>query len=473
MPGIAILIAAFFTNRIEPAWDWGHTINIAIQYATSGTTTLPSYVAAYANNRLWITVLIYFFKIILRICPSASADNMKTLLWALSDFLVIATVNLIYLSARCLFSEKKAFFTGGLAALYLPIYLYGQISYTDIPGLFLCSFILYLYCRLRQAKGRQTYLCLCFLGGVAAVAYKIKVLVFILVLAILIEEILRILSLSHAHPCEARSSAPGKLTLPFVSRVFDLPVKSGFILRLKTSLFHALIAVCAFGIIFGVSNLLISRALAISDEIVEEYEIPLTHWIMMGLDGNGGYSGDDYAFTTSISGYQAKVNATVSEIKERLDNLGVQGLLKHIFYKKLRRTWCKCMLGADSYISESTLKERTMFQKLFYKKGSLSLPVHIITSVYYFILMLGVFASGVFSFSKSSAANSTETLRSSLTFICRTTLIGFFLFESIWECNSRYLLCLIPVFMLTAGDGLLQITAFLQKILHQNTASHN
>lgn len=31
-----------------------------------------------------------------------------------------------------------------------------------------------------------------------------------------------------------------------------------------------------------------------------------------------------------------------------------------------------------------------------------------------------------------------------------------FLFLSIWECNSRYLVCFIPVMILTASDGLTQ-----------------
>ncbi|MCD7885433.1 MAG: hypothetical protein LUI87_17290 [Lachnospiraceae bacterium] len=473
LPGILVLAAAFLTNKLEPSWDWGHTINIAYQIATSGTTSLPSYIAAYANNRFWIMVLTYFFKIILRVYPAASADTLKIMLWIVSDLLAVTAVNLIYLTAECYFSRKKAFFIGALAALYLPIYLYGQISYTDIPGMFLCALLLFLYSRLRlSVSAKQTYLCLALSGATAAAAYKLKVLVFIPVLAIFIEETLRMLSSGFYSDSikisvqKSLDAEPPVQKRPDSGSMAASPVNSadcqsgGFPERkIKACLLHTLAALCSFAIVFAASNLLIERALAVSDEMIEEYEIPLTHWVMMGLKGNGGYNSDDYAFTTGISGYQEKVDATVSEIKERLSNLGAKGLLKHIFYNKLRRTWCKCMLSADDYISDSTLAESSLFQKLFYKNGSLSRPIHILVSVYYFILMLGVFASGIFSFGslRSEKPGRSAKAESSLTFICRTTLVGFFIFESIWECNSRYLLCLMPVFIITAGDGLSRI----------------
>ena len=49
-----------------------------------------------------------------------------------------------------------------------------------------------------------------------------------------------------------------------------------------------------------------------------------------------------------------------------------------------------------------------------------------------------------------------KTERSSVFSVSRLTLLGIFLFLSIWECNSRYLVCFIPVMILTASDGLTQ-----------------
>ncbi|MCD7736295.1 MAG: glycosyltransferase family 39 protein, partial [Lachnospiraceae bacterium] len=382
IPGILVLAAAFFTNKLEPSWDWGHTINIAIQYVTEGSTSLLSYVAAYANNRFWITVLICFFKIILRICPSASAEVFKTALWILSDLLVIATVNLIYFTARCYLTEKKAFFTGTLAALYLPVSLYGQISYTDVPGMFLCALTLFLYCRLRRTEGRKKLLLLIFLGIVAAIGYKLKVLVFIPVLAILIEESLRGLS-------------------PDFFQAFRLKSPKLRLKGLKPCLLHMAIAACSFGLMFEAAGVLSDHMLAIPDGMIEEYELPLTHWIMMGLKGNGGYNGEDYGYTTGISGYQEKVSATVSVIKERLGQLDAKGLLKHIFHTKVRRTWCHSMLGSDDYTERNPLQESSLFRELFSKSGSLSRPAHILVSDYYFMLMRRVLASGIFSLIKS------------------------------------------------------------------------
>ena len=49
-----------------------------------------------------------------------------------------------------------------------------------------------------------------------------------------------------------------------------------------------------------------------------------------------------------------------------------------------------------------------------------------------------------------------KTERSSVFSVSQLTLFGIFLFLSIWECNSRYLVCFIPVMILTASDGLTQ-----------------
>lgn len=38
--------------------------------------------------------------------------------------------------------------------------------------------------------------------------------------------------------------------------------------------------------------------------------------------------------------------------------------------------------------------------------------------------------------------------------IGRLSLLGIFVFLSIWECNSRYLVCFISVLILTASEGI-------------------
>ena len=38
-------------------------------------------------------------------------------------------------------------------------------------------------------------------------------------------------------------------------------------------------------------------------------------------------------------------------------------------------------------------------------------------------------------------------------FLSTTTLLGMFLFLSIWECNSRYLYSLIPCFLINSLEG--------------------
>ncbi len=421
IPGILIILVAFFTNKIEPSWDWGTTIAIAIQYVKSGTTNSMQYVATYQNNQFWIFALIYFFKIVRRLYPLADTAVYETALWILNAVLAVAAVNLIYFSAKKLFSEKRAFFTGALAALFLPIFLYVQITYTDIPGLFLCALMLYFYCALRKADGKKQILFLILLSATAALSYRVKVLVFILFLAIIVEGIL---NLRKKH--------------------------------LKRAIAGSIIAIVTFMAVFSLSGQITTETLGITEEADYEYRLPLTHWVMMGLKGNGGYNSKDYNYTISIPGYQEKLEATISKIEKRIEKKGFSGMMEHLLYTKVRRTWCNCMLGSDDYTERSPIQETSLFRDLITKDGSNSMPVHVVQSMYYIMVMLGVFVSGIASLTKKRT-----DLQGSVLSACRIALIGFFIFESIWECNSRYLICFLPVLFMVSGDGLYQIVSLL------------
>lgn len=68
---------------------------------------------------------------------------------------------------------------------------------------------------------------------------------------------------------------------------------------------------------------------------------------------------------------------------------------------------------------------------------------------YYAMIIAGLVLAGFSAFLE-------KTERSSVFSVSRLTLLGIFLFLSIWECNSRYLVCFIPVMILTASDRLTQ-----------------
>lgn len=58
----------------------------------------------------------------------------------------------------------------------------------------------------------------------------------------------------------------------------------------------------------------------------------------MFLQGDGIYNQEDVEFTASAGDCEAKKEATVAEIKKRIDSMGTGGTLYHVFITKNRST---------------------------------------------------------------------------------------------------------------------------------------
>ena len=67
-------------------------------------------------------------------------------------------------------------------------------------------------------------------------------------------------------------------------------------------------------------------------------EISKTHWIMMGLAGNGGYNNEDYVLTFSAPDGETRKALIRDEIAARLKEMGPAGLVRHAL-DKIGYTW--------------------------------------------------------------------------------------------------------------------------------------
>lgn len=76
----------------------------------------------------------------------------------------------------------------------------------------------------------------------------------------------------------------------------------------------------------------------------EKERIPLTHWVMVGLNEEGNYSEEDLEATVAIAGARAKTDHTLNEIGRRLSQLGPGGFVAHL-WGKVRATWSGLPFG--------------------------------------------------------------------------------------------------------------------------------
>lgn len=413
-----MMVIIAFGLEVFFSWDWGTLIITADHFVNTGDFDNVYYYARYPNNQFWLMILVWIFKAIKVFIPSADIETFKNISIILSCGFVQLTIFFVHRIARLVWNEKKAFITGLMTVLCLPLYLFAQYAYTDTSGMLAGVMMMYLYVKMRQAEGIKKKVFLFLIGLTAALTYQIKVTVFIMFIAIIVDSITRIKSIKEYL---------GKAVIVGMALI---------------------IAITAFGKI-------VSLNIKIDKDVAENYKFPLTHWVMMGLKDPGGYSKEDVDFTASKYSYKDKKKANIKEIKKRIKDLGVSGLVKHIGYTKMSRTWGYGSLCGDDYVNRYPTDANGICYNLFALDGKYNLSAHIYMNIYHFVLMTGVLFSGLLSIHRKK-----EEQR---LLAARIAVFGLMLFMCIWECNARYLVALLPVLIMTSADGLLMLSEKLQK----------
>ena len=111
----------------------------------------------------------------------------------------------------------------------------------------------------------------------------------------------------------------------------------------------------------------------LKDSSKNEFEFPLTHWVMLGLNkpeseggtsiGYGAYSQEDADYTTIQPSYQDKVNANKIVIKQRLKDFGVKGYIEFLF-KKFKYVWNDGSYYVLTTIGWDTINQNSMLYRV-------------------------------------------------------------------------------------------------------------
>ncbi len=404
---LSVVVMTFMTYKlaVEPSWDWGSLVTTAYNYVNDGIIDNVVYYARYTNNQFWLTVLIYLFRLVKFICPVAEFSVFKTISSVISVIFVQITITFLYLTVRRLWGDKIAFVFGIITVSCLPFYLYAQFAYTDTPAMMLMSIATYLYLRFSKSNKKPVYSII--LGLLGGLVFHVKVMGFILFIAIAIDMVLK---------CK------------------DIKKTIVNIVAYGISIVAVVVSLSA----------VVSANIPISDEMHDRYKYPPTHWIMMGLNGEGGYDVQDVVFTMSHDTYNDRIEANLEQIKIRLKEKGIKGTLEHVFSTKLARTWGNTCMGGDDYIGRMPLIENGKFQKFFTDTGDWHWVCLVYTGIYHIIMIAGLFVYGIITVLKKGSSNITFLMLS---------LIGITVFLSIWECNSRYLLIYLPVILLVSFNS--------------------
>ena len=183
-------------------------------------------------------------------------------------------------------SAHRALFYLPVAAIYIPMYLQSSVSYTDTWSAWAIPCLLLFGTRAFKAGSTGKRLLYGVITGVlAGVAMQIKTTGVFILLAMAIQ-----LIVNGMKKPQAKTLAVVLAAMRITNTAFD---------RWSYA------------------------------TVLEEYRdgesMPLTHWVMMGLQGDGSYSGyDEWEITCAVPPEQS-VETNIKVIKERLTEMGPAG----------------------------------------------------------------------------------------------------------------------------------------------------
>ena len=394
---------------VFPSWDFEIVYNQAVRLAENPSAPISEYFAKYPNNIGLLYILAKAFRVsnILNIKHYLRCGIILNIVFV--DFSII----FMYLSCKKLFGKKECVIFCILSIMFIPYYIYMPIIYTDTIAMFFVAAVVYLFADFIKAEAnKRKILYLIMIGIAAAWGFKIKATIAILLVAVMIYMIIRLA----------------------VNR--------------KNLLIQALSIIILISSFIGASkatNYVINKSIYIPDEMYFEYKVPYEHWIMMGLKGVGFYDPYDVVFSKNSGNYDQKKAAEIKVIKERLNNYGSYGLLKHII-KKSVFTWDDGSYYAIPLLTNS-IKTSGLHQ-LFTYKGKYYNVYHYYSYGYH-LMLLCLLLIPIIKRIRDPELDSELMLYMAFT--------GLILFLFMWENTPRYVLHFMGIAILLSAKSIVSI----------------
>ena len=384
---------------VKPTWDFGSVYLIARDYVTVKNATLGSSYLYMCDNNIPITL---FFVIIFKI---ASLIGLKSHLLGVGITInvIIIDISLFYtylLLDKMNKNIAKPFFI--FCLFFSPLVFYLPIFYTDtITLLFIVIPLYYLYEYFFIKKNFHNIIISGLFLGVGGV---LKATVFIPFIAIIIYAILK------------RENGY-KSFLAWMILLVLIPVMGN---RMITHTFF-------------------------SKERLQEERIPINHYIMIGLENDGGFSDSLYKLTTSTSGEENRKKIENERIQTRLEELKDNHGFLAFYNRKISYTWTD-----GTFFSYEKLR-RKPYHKEYTKyvlsdKGEDRLYWALSNAKWFILLLLMVVGTVLKKYLRNDIRD--------FQFILNLSIIGLLLFLLIWETRSRYLVNYSPIFLINGYIGL-------------------
>lgn len=420
------LTAGYFLKS-TPVTDWMTIDVIAKNFAKSGNfenmyESLPAarheYIARYTNNNGILVLLSLYYRIVYIIfgkVPSFAPVLFNAL------FINAAVVFTFFISKK-LFKPFGSFLTLVICFLFLPYYTYVPYYYSDslsLPFTVISVFLVLSGAKIKtdtKDKKRlvKKIVYLITAGFFIAVGYEIK----------------------------------GSLIIVTVGAVVYIILEN----KLKAALIGALSVTLSTLICISAINAYNDSLHFTTKEQLYEQQYPAIHWVMMGLKGDGGFDQSDATATRNSGNYDQKTEAIKKEIVSRLNKMGVNGMITHL-YQKLTFTWGDGIYFIDHHLNSvdsngNKIENRSILFEFVLRDGKYNAVFYVYSNTFHMCMLLFMVLSGFFALRRKKISKIT---------LIQGIVFGATLFFMVWETRSRYIFNLTPLFILLSVDGLLSL----------------
>lgn len=423
---IMLVITGFYMIS-DPKTDWG-TVYESMQdiLSTGHIRTISAendcfypfahksyndYFLIYPNNFFCLFMLTVYYKILSIFGMDVFSDNALYAGILLNVFFIVTAVVSGAVTAKKIYGNGGCIAFVLLAALFVPYYIHAYRFYTDTLSLPFPILVILFYIYADKCQNKRKYIYSALIGIFACIGILMKASSGIVLIAVVIDIFFKKIN---------------KKSLCQLGIIFTVMI-----------------------IMFGLWNGFTKNCKWIDNENYEQLNMPVTHWIMMALKGDGTYRQEDFAFSNSFPSKEEKINAHINEIKNRIASYGTVDNFIEFEMNKIAKT-----ISDNRYIQNNHMewcRNRGLLFDFILESGKyfskFSAYTKIFGTVLYMLWLLGTIR-GI----KDNDSN--------YEFLIYITIFGVILFFTIWETRSRYLMNYTPIFFLAAISGI----RYLQKI---------
>lgn len=417
-----IVSALYF--KVSPSWDMGTVLEIAVECLDTGKYMNTFYLSRFPNNIMMTLVdiiLLLPFKYIF------VKPDYLTIITIISALVIALSIVLMFFIVKKIANREKGILFLIICCLTTPFYMYAAEYYTDTFSMLVSTllFFLWIFGKNILLQNKKYILKIVFTiiyGIVLFFGIKLKITSSFVFIAI------------------------------FLFELSNLKYNVKKYVYLK---FLFLISIVAF-ICIILFNIYVEPFWA-KENLREQNEIPIEHWIMMGMNGVGTFSFDEYAYTLSFEGFENRKKADIDKIKERIKTRSIFEHFKNINLK-LGFAWHDGTYWGPDVIRRKPYKSRRLHEYIL-KDGNKNYYYKYFPQVMHFSMLIFIIINIINKLKKKI-----YTTEDNITLITMFVILIFFI---IWENRSRYLVTILPMMIMNQIEG---IDCLTNKIKKKNKA---